>query len=124
MEHSVESNSFEKFKVKRYHHCPYFAHISDFFFFEQKRFLTKSSKPKHENLVLITSTVQVKLSKINFNFDDARTNFFKFSSLRFLKIMVSMIMLYRTRTEQQSRTNIYLQLKFPTVLSCNHWQHW
>ena len=49
----------------------YFAHISDFF---KERFLRKSSKPGHGNLVLFTSTVQVELSKLNFNFDDI-TNF-------------------------------------------------
>ena len=71
MERSVEFISFEKFKVK--HYCPYFAHISDLK--KKKRFLRKSSKPGHGNLVLITSTVQVELSKLNFNFDDIRTNF-------------------------------------------------
>ena len=58
--------------LKRQHHCP-FAHISDFFF--KKRFFRKSSKSGHRNLVLITSTVQVELSKLNFNFDDIRTYF-------------------------------------------------
>ena len=48
--------------LKQYHHCPYFAYISDFFF--RKRFLGKSSNPGHGNLVLITSTVQVELSKL------------------------------------------------------------
>ena len=31
MEQSVEFNSFEKFNVKRWHHCPYFTHVSDIF---------------------------------------------------------------------------------------------
>ena len=71
MEQLLESNSFEKFKaiallpILR----PYLR------FFLRKRFLRKSSKPGHGNLVLITSTVQVELSKLNFNFDDIRTNF-------------------------------------------------
>ena len=43
--------------------------------FYKKRFLRKSSKPGHGNLVLITSTVQIELSKLSFNFDDIRTNF-------------------------------------------------
>ena len=35
---------------------------------------TQSSKPGHGNLILITSTVQVELSKLNFNFiDDIRS---------------------------------------------------
>ena len=72
MEQSVESNSFKKFKaiaslsILR----PYFR-----FFFLKKRFLRKSSKPGHGNLVLITSTFQVEISKLNFNFDDIKTNF-------------------------------------------------
>ena len=45
------------------------------FFSKKKRFLRKSSKPGHGNLALITSTVQVKLLKLNFNFDDIRTYF-------------------------------------------------
>ena len=35
-----------------------------------KRFLRKSIKSGHGNLVLIASTVQVELWKLNFNFDD------------------------------------------------------
>ena len=69
----MEFNFFAKFKVKRQHHFPYFAHISDLK--KKKRFLRKSSKPGHRNLVLITSAVQVEHSKLNFNFDDIRTNF-------------------------------------------------
>ena len=71
MEQSVESNFFKKFKaiaslpILR----PYFS------FFFKERFFRKSSKPGHGNLVLITSTVQVELSKLNFNFDDIRTYF-------------------------------------------------
>ena len=68
---TVSGNSFEEFKAIR--HCLYFAHISDFF--SKKRFLRKSSKSGRGNLVLITSTVQVELSKLNFNFDDIRTYF-------------------------------------------------
>ena len=49
---------------------PYFS-----FLFKKKRFLRKSRKPGHQNLVLITSTVQVELSKLNYNFDDIRTYF-------------------------------------------------
>ena len=42
----------------------------------------------HGNLVLITSTVQVELSKLNFNFDDIGNIFFpSFNLLRFLKII-------------------------------------
>ena len=49
---------------------------SKYFRFKKKRrFLKKSSKPGHENLALITSTIQTELSKLNFNFDDIRTNF-------------------------------------------------
>ena len=72
MEQSVESNSFEKFKAIKslLILLPYFR-----FFCKKKRFLLKSSKPGHENLVLITSTVQIELSTLNFNFDDKRNNF-------------------------------------------------
>ena len=72
VEQSVESNFFKKFKAMASNHCPYFAYISDL---KKKRFLRKSSKPGHGNLVLITSTVQVEHSKLNFNFDDIRTYF-------------------------------------------------
>ena len=48
----------------------YFTHISDL---KKKRFIRKSSKPGHENLFLITSTVSVELPKLNF--DDIITNF-------------------------------------------------
>ena len=47
------------------------AHISDFFF----KFLKKCFKHGHGNLVQITSTAQVELSKLNFNFDDIRIYF-------------------------------------------------
>ena len=74
MEQSVESNSFEKFKaIASLPIAWYFAHISEFFL--QKRFLRKSRKLGHKNLVLITSAVQVELAKLNFNCDDTRTNF-------------------------------------------------
>ena len=72
MQQSVESNFFKKFKaitsppILR----PYFR-----FKKKKKRFLKKSSKPRHGNLVPITSTVQVELSKLNFNFGDIRTYF-------------------------------------------------
>ena len=75
MEQSVESNFFKKFKVIASLPIFYYSvHIFDFFFF-LKRFLRKSIKPGDGNLVLITSTVQVELSKLNFNFDDIRTYF-------------------------------------------------
>ena len=67
----MECNFFKKFKTIL--SLP--AHVSDFFFKKKKRFLRKSSKPGHGNLALITSTVQVKLLKLNFNFDDIRTYF-------------------------------------------------
>ena len=72
MEQSVESNSFKKFKAIASLPilCPYFRS-----FLFKKRFLRKSSKPGYGNLVLITSTVRFELSKLNFNFDDIRTNF-------------------------------------------------
>ena len=69
----IESNFFKKFKAidsTTAHTSPKFQ-IS----FLKKRFLRKSSKPGHGNLVLITSTVQVELLKFNFNLDDIRTNF-------------------------------------------------
>ena len=70
MEQSVESNFFKKSKaIASLPFRPYFR------FFLKKRFLRKSSKSGHRNLVLITSTVQVELSKLNFNFIDI-TNIF------------------------------------------------
>ena len=54
--------------LKQYHHCPHFR------LFFKEIFLRKSSKTGHGNLGLISSTVQVELSKLNFNFDDIRTN--------------------------------------------------
>ena len=62
MEKSLESNSFEKFKVKA--SLPIFQII-----LFKRRFLRKSSKPGHGNLVLIISTAQIKLSIKFFNFD-------------------------------------------------------
>ena len=62
MEKSMKSNFFQKFKEK----FKIFAHILDILL---KRFLRKSTKPGHENLVLITSTIQVKLSRLKFNYD-------------------------------------------------------
>ena len=52
-----------------------FSPIFQIIFFLKKRFLRKFSKPGHGSLVLIASTVQVELSKLNFNYDDIRTNF-------------------------------------------------
>ena len=78
MEQSVESNFSKKFKAIASYHCSYFARISDSFFKKRKlenAFLRKCSKPGHGNLVLITSTVQVELSMLKFNFDDLRTYF-------------------------------------------------
>ena len=72
MEQLIESNFFKKFKAiaSTAHTSPIFH-----FFLKKKRFLRKSSKPGHGNLVIITVTVQVELSKLNFNFDDVRTCF-------------------------------------------------
>ena len=65
MKQSVESNFFKKFKViaslSILH--PYLRFFF-FFFFSKIRFLRKSIKPGHGNLVLITSTVQLELSKL------------------------------------------------------------
>ena len=61
--------------LKRYHLSQPNSPIFQIFSLKKERFLRKSSKPGHGNLVLITSTVQVELSKLNFNFDDIRTNF-------------------------------------------------
>ena len=75
MEQPVESNFFKKFKkiASLPILCPYFFF---FFFFKKKDFSENAVyKPGHGNLVLITSTVQVELSKLNFNFDDIRTYF-------------------------------------------------
>ena len=47
-------------------------------FFTSQLYFRKSSKPGHENLVLVTSTVQVELSKLSFNSDDIRTYFLLF----------------------------------------------
>ena len=75
---SVESNFFKKFEAIASWSIPrpYFR-----FFLKKKTILRKSgkpghvSKPGHGNLVLITSTLQVELSKLSFNFDDIRTYF-------------------------------------------------
>ena len=45
--------------LKRKRHCPAFQIIPDFYFTRISDFFTKSSKPGHGNLVLITSSVQV-----------------------------------------------------------------
>ena len=57
--------------LKQWHHCP-----CPFRGFFKKGFLRKCSKPGHGNLVLITSTIQFELSKLNFNFDDIGKNLF------------------------------------------------
>ena len=53
----------------------YFAHISDFFFFKKDFSENPVKLAGHGNLVLITWTVQVELSKSNFNFDNIRIYF-------------------------------------------------
>ena len=73
MEQSVESNFFKEFKAIA--SLPILRSYFRFFFFFVKRFLRKSSKPGHGNVVLITSTVQVEILNLNFNFDDIRTYF-------------------------------------------------
>ena len=99
MEQSVESNFFRAI-ASLLIHGPYFR------FFLKKRFIRKSSKPGHGNLVLITSTVQVELSKLNFNFDDTRTNFLQvLTYYGFFKI-IAMMSSDRTSTEQQSRAEL------------------
>ena len=119
MEQSVESNSFEKFKANSIVHCSYFAHQILF----KKRFLKKSSKPGYENLVLITSTVQIELSKLNF-FDDIRTNFLQvLTYYGFSRLLCYDDARQNQNRTKQSRTNIHLQLKFTRVLSCNYCQH-
>ena len=70
MEESVESNFFKKFKA-----IASLPLLRPCFTFKKKRFLRKSSKHGYGKLVLITSTIQVELSKLNFNFDNIRTYF-------------------------------------------------
>ena len=70
MEHSVESNSHEKFKAIA--SLPILRSFFQIIFFLKRDF---SEKSRHGNLVGITSNVQVELSKFNFNFDDIRTDF-------------------------------------------------
>ena len=98
----VESNSFEKFKVIA--SLPIFHPY--FFFFFLIRFLWKSSKPRHGNRVLITWTVQVELSDLNFNFDNIRTNFLQvltyYGFYRFCALMMIL---------EQSRTELILTIK-------------
>ena len=69
MELSKESNLFKK--INAMYHCPFFCPYFRFFF----KFLKKCFKHGHGNLVQITSTAQVELSKLNFNFDDIRIYF-------------------------------------------------
>ena len=66
----MESNFFGKFKAIA--SLPILLPYFRLFFKKKKkkRFLRKLSKPGHGNLVLIASTVQVELSKLNFNFID------------------------------------------------------
>ena len=68
----MESNFFKIFKAIA--SLPILRPYSQGFLLK-KRFFRKSSKPEHENLVLVTSTVQVELSKLIFNFDELRTYF-------------------------------------------------
>ena len=101
MEQSVKSNFFNKFKV-----IASLPILRPYFRLKKKRFRRKSSKPGHGNLVLITSTVQVELSKLNFNFDDTRTNFLQvLTYYGFFKI-IAMMSSDRTSTEQQSRAEL------------------
>ena len=104
MKQSVESNSFKMFKATASLPiiCQYFRLL--FFLKKDFRFLRKSSKPRHENLVLITSSVQAELSKLNFNFDCTITNFPR------LMVFCAMMTLDRTRTEQ-NRTDLILTIK-------------
>ena len=98
MEQSVESDSFEKFKAiaSRPILWPYF----------RLKNIRKSSKPGPVNLFLITSTVQIELSKLNFNFDDTRTNFLQvLTYYGFFKI-IAMMSSDRTSTEQHSRAEL------------------
>ena len=67
----MESNFFKKFKVIA--SLPTLRPYFSFFCLFKKRLLKESSKPEYGNLVLITSTVQVGLSELNFKFDDIRT---------------------------------------------------
>ena len=75
----------------------------------RKRFLRKSSKPGHSNLVLIISTVQVELSKLNFNSDDIRMNFRQVLTFYvltgFSKFLYSKC--YDNARQNQSRTTTY-----------------
>ena len=73
MEQSVESNFFKKFKAIA--SLPIFRPYFSFFLKRLFKISSKPGKPGNGNLVLITSTVQVELSKLNFNFDDIRTYF-------------------------------------------------
>ena len=107
MEQSVESN-FKKFKAIA--SLPILLPYFRFFFFKKKRFLRKSSKPGHGNLVLVTSTVQVELSKLKFNFNDIRTNFLQvltyYSFSRFLCYDDA-----RQNTTEHDRTELILRIK-------------
>ena len=61
---TLESNYFEKFKMIA--SLPINLPIIQIFKKKnKKRFIKKFSKPGHGNLVLITTTVQVELSKLN-----------------------------------------------------------
>ena len=71
------------------------------------RFLRKYSKPEHENLVLITSTVQAELSKLKFSFDDVRTIFFQVLTYYGFCAMITPD---RSRTENK-RADLILTIK-------------
>ena len=64
---SVESNFFKIYKAIA--SMPILGPYFRFFFRKKKTFFRKSNKPGYENLVLIILTLQIELSKLNFNFD-------------------------------------------------------
>ena len=69
----MESNFFKKFKAIA--SLPIFRPYFSFFLKRLFKISSKPGKPGNGNLVLITSTVQVELSKLNFEFDDIGTYF-------------------------------------------------
>ena len=70
-----ESSHVQWFFIKAIASLPILQAIFHSFFFLKRIFLRKPGKPGHGNLVLITSTIQVELLKLNFNFDDIRIYF-------------------------------------------------
>ena len=108
MEQSVELNFFKKFKA-----IASLAHTSPIFqiFLFKKRFIRKSSKPGHGSLVLITSTVRVELSQLNFNFDDIKSYFLQVL-LRDCQ-QITFVMLY----------GFFLLRKKTLPLRCSYRQH-